>query len=268
MLRYWKIRKQTNENEILSIYRQKSTRSRTYSTSSTSESSTFFESGVFVCTCLDSSFCRWLSESIDGNLQCEPSMRQCGNRTTSNRYTVMQIYWEYRNLHRCPFILDLRSQILVSKIHCKVLHAVQLKQFLLSRSHYQRTWTHKNYTFELICRYFSRKTFKRSKYFSAPFENNRKITANLSNYNKHSHLYWHANFSISDCVCLWLCLYLYQCLCYDIDIDTDKDTVIDRQSLILTETLTQNIDTDKETVIDTDSIIDNDTDIDIGYRHR
>ena len=74
MLRYWKIWKQTNENEILSIHRQKSTRSRTCSTSSTSESSTFFERGVFVCTCRHSSFCRWLSESIDENLQCEPSI--------------------------------------------------------------------------------------------------------------------------------------------------------------------------------------------------
>ena len=41
------IRRQTNENKILSIYGQKSTRSRAYSTSSTSESSTLFERGVF-----------------------------------------------------------------------------------------------------------------------------------------------------------------------------------------------------------------------------
>ena len=62
------------ENDITSIYRKKSTRSRTCSTSSTSESSTLFTRGSFVGTCRHSSFCQWRPESIDKNLRCEPNL--------------------------------------------------------------------------------------------------------------------------------------------------------------------------------------------------
>ena len=59
-----------------SMYPQKSTRSRTCSTSSTSESSTLFTRDSFVGTCRHSSFCRWLSNSIDKNLYQKWSVRK------------------------------------------------------------------------------------------------------------------------------------------------------------------------------------------------
>ena len=54
-------------------------------------SSTFI---VFVCACRYSSFCRWLSESIDENLQCEPSI---GQLELMGRYLLILASW-YQNL--------------------------------------------------------------------------------------------------------------------------------------------------------------------------
>ena len=74
----------TIENDITPIHRQKSTRSRTCSTSSTSESSTLFTRGSFVGTCRHSSFCRRTPESIDKNLQCEPSITENMRNASQN----------------------------------------------------------------------------------------------------------------------------------------------------------------------------------------